>query len=151
MIFPEECEDVYWIRNRTFSPIFLKCTSSNWLIKKNEKKIISTGIKDKTTIPQAITENILWYEVKVMLESNYTDLSLWFVNEWTFFFFTNFLCFCGALSRSVSLPVSVMSISIWKTASRTCFRWMNKLLKKNTLERIIELENQWIYTIFILK
>lgn len=63
-------------------PDFLKCTSSNWLIKKNEKKIISTGIKDRKTIPQAITENILWYEVKVMLESNYTDLSLWFVNEW---------------------------------------------------------------------
>lgn len=74
-------------------PDFLKYTSSNWLIKKKEKKIISTGIKDKKTIPQAITENILWYEVKVMLESNYTDLSLWFVNEWTFFFFNKFSVF----------------------------------------------------------
>lgn len=69
-----------------FPDFLLKCTSSNWLIKKKWKKNISTGIKDKKTIPQAITENILWYEVKVMLESNYTDLSLWFFNEWKFFY-----------------------------------------------------------------
>lgn len=87
-------------------------------------------MKDKKTIPQAITENILWYEVKVMLESNYTDLSLWFVNEWNFF--TNFLCVCGALSRSVSLPVSVMSISIWKTPQgHVLGEWTN--FKKNIL------------------
>lgn len=46
------------------------------------KKIISIGIKDKKIIFEVIIENIFWYEVKVMLESNYIDLSLWFVNEW---------------------------------------------------------------------
>lgn len=50
--------------------------------KKKEKKIISIGIKDKKIIFEVIIENIFWYEVKVMLESNYIDLSLWFVNEW---------------------------------------------------------------------
>lgn len=77
-------------------PDFLKYTSSNWLIKKNQKKIISTGTKDKKTIPEAITENILWYEVKVMLESNYTDLSLWFVNEWK----KKLQIFCVFVARS---------------------------------------------------
>lgn len=61
---------------------FLKYILFNWLIKKKKKKIISIGIKDKKIIFEVIIENIFWYEVKVMLESNYIDLSLWFVNEW---------------------------------------------------------------------
>lgn len=50
-----------------------------------KKKILVLDIKDKKTTPQAIIQNVLWYETinegKTMLEFNYTDLSLWFVNE----------------------------------------------------------------------
>lgn len=114
-----------------------------------KKKILVLDIKDKKTIPQAIIQNVLWYET-INEGKSYVRIQL----HWFKFMIcqrikkkkiTNFLCVCGALPRS-----SVWQCQLYLFPSEKSpqghfdFRWMNTILK-NTWERIIELENQVLY------
>lgn len=55
-----------------------------------------------------------------MLESNYIDLSLWFVNEWIFFFFNKFFVFLWCVFK-VGKFVSVGNVYFYL---KNCFKDM---------------------------